>query len=254
MLKMPRSVPSIVPVVALALLCGACAFPAGRPAQKNAARDAVGMFADGIAEDAPAPEARADAALYATAAKPAASPEPAAPTDRKIIHTGSLVLRVADAEVAGRQSRELAAELGGYLQEESTGGVIFRIPAGRFREAFARLAELGTIESRRVVADDVTEDYLDVELRLRMKTKFLTELEALYARGGQLKDLLQIKREIDKITEEIERLKGRLRYLKDRIALATLTVRFNVVRSSVGHRFALPFQWVRELGVDRLLK
>jgi hypothetical protein len=68
-----------------------------------------------------------------------------------------------------------------------------------------------------------------------------------------LKDLLEIKREIDKVTEEIERLKGRMRYLGNRIAYSTVVVRFQVAVHPVDRTFKLPFAWLETLGVDRLL-
>jgi len=183
------------------------------------------------------------------------TPSPAEPTatTRKIIYTADFLVRIMNPDMALDRTRQIATDLAGFVQEESTGMIRFRIPAERFRDAVKRISEIGRILERQVSASDVTEEYQDLEIRLAVKTKFLAELQELYDKGGSLKDLLEIKREIDKVTEEIERLKGRLRFLTNRIAFSTITVRFRVATRLMDRHFRLPFSWLDDLGIDVLL-
>lgn len=191
-------------------------------------------------------------------AKGASGPPPVAPDEvqdpaRQVIYTADFQVRIVSLDPALERARKVAEDLGGFVQEEGTEVIRLRIPAGRFKEAVNRISEIGRILSRQVRATDVTEEFVDLEIRLEVKKRFLAELQELYKKGGDLKDLLEIKREIDKITEEIERIKGRLRYLKNRIAFSTIVVKFRVATQHLDRTFRLPFLWLEDLGIDQLL-
>lgn len=194
--------------------------------------------------EAPAPEPSMDAAPSSAVGGPA----------RLVIHSADLEVQVKSADRARGAVREIAKSRGGHVQFEGDDRVVLRVPADAFDAALAEAMALGPVLSREVTAQDVTEEYVDLELRLRVRTRYLAELERLYERGGSIKDLLEIKREMEKVTEEIERIKGRVRFLKDRVTLATIIVRFRViVRAAVDPDFKLPFPWLNELGIDALL-
>ncbi|EMB16759.1 hypothetical protein RE6C_02574 [Rhodopirellula europaea 6C] len=84
---------------------------------------------------------------------------------------------------------------------------------------------MGFAESRTEDAQDVTEEFVDVEARIRnnkkLEERIITMLEE---RTGKLSDVLEIERELSRVREEIERMEGRLRVLSDRSALATITI------------------------------
>ncbi len=182
---------------------------------------------------------------------PAADPRGPA---RLVIHTADVEVQIKNADRARRDARAIAKTRGGHVQFEGDNRVVLRVPAAEFDAALAEAMALGPVLSREVAAQDVTEEYVDLELRLRVRSRYLAELERLYERGGSIKDLLEIKREMEKVTEEIERIKGRIRFLKDRVSMATITVRFRVVvRAAVDPDFKLPFPWLNDLGIDALL-
>jgi len=172
---------------------------------------------------------------------------------RQVIYDGTFTLEVRDRELILKQVRKLVAELEGFIQEEGSNRVELRVPATRFDPAVERIAAMGRVVSRSIKAKDVTEDYQDLQLRIGMKEKFLAELQELYGKGGSLKDLLEVKREIDRVREELERLKGRLRWLADRVAFSRITVTFREVKADFTRPFDLPFRWLDLLGVRELL-
>ncbi|MEZ5990247.1 MAG: DUF4349 domain-containing protein [Planctomycetota bacterium] len=178
------------------------------------------------------------------------------PAKRMVVYSASYRLRVTAADEAAARTRSLVEELGGFVQEESTDRMVVRVPVDRFEEARRRLAEVGRVLQHAIKAQDITEEYTDLELRLGVKKRFLAELQALYERGGDLADLLTVKREIDRVTEEIERIEGRMRFLAGRAAMATIQVDFDAVteRTEPGGRdFDLPFPWLRSLGIHNLM-
>ena len=174
----------------------------------------------------PQPTAGADAAL----ATPAAAPS----LDPMLIRTGAATLRVDSLERGIAAVRALARQHGGIVGTQAiTGGehrfrdarLELRIPSERFDAAIAGLAPIGRVESVSVSAEDVTEQYADVDARVanarRLEERLLALLER---RSGSLQDLLQIERELARVREEIERYEGRLRYLRTRASVSVLTV------------------------------
>ena len=101
-----------------------------------------------------------------------------------------------------------------------------RVPVDRYTAFLADVTELGFAESRNEDAQDVTEQFVDIEARLKNKRelekRIITMLEE---RTGKLADVLEIERELSRVREEIEVMEGRLRYLADRTSLATVTIK-----------------------------
>jgi hypothetical protein len=100
-----------------------------------------------------------------------------------------------------------------------------KIPAQRFDQAINGLGTLGKVESVNATAEDVGEEFVDVTARVNNAKRLEERLIDLLAnRTGRLQDVLSVERELARVREEIERYEGRLRYLKSRVAVSTLSV------------------------------
>ena len=130
------------------------------------------------------------------------------------------------------------------------------MPAERFREALEALGALGDVQSLSWDAQDVTEEFLDVEIRLRNARDMRERLAALLDEAIKVTDALAIEAELQRVTLEIEQLEGRRRSLADRISLATISVYFSqrAISQVPGEEYRLPFQWLNRIGVERLLR
>jgi hypothetical protein len=101
---------------------------------------------------------------------------------------------------------------------------------------------------------DVTEQYADLEIRLKNAEAVRQRLEALLAKAGKVEDALAVERELERITQAIEQMKGRLRLLSELVAFSTITANFQArPRDQVGSETRLPFPWLGELGLVPLL-
>ena len=184
----------------------------------------------------------------------AASDPPAGIEPRKVIYTAKLNIIVADVESALAAANEVAAGMGGYMQHMSGRGITIRVPAEKFNAAVAALSKLGPVSDRDITAQDVTEQYTDLEIRLANGRAALKRLQALLDKASDVKDVLAIEKELVRVRTEIERLQGRMNLLKSRIAYATITVVFNRAASAPSHiRMKLPFWWLSRLGLDTLM-
>lgn len=151
-----------------------------------------------------------------------------------IIRNGNATVRVSNLDDAVAALRALAQRLGGYVTNTSvtTGEdqvpaatIELKIPAARYDSALAGLSPLGKVESVNTTAEDVGEQFVDVTARLANAKRLEQRIQTILAtRAGKLEDVIAAERELGRIREEIERFEGRLRYLRSRVALSTLSV------------------------------
>jgi hypothetical protein len=151
-----------------------------------------------------------------------------------VIRTGIASIEVAALEQAIEGVRQLADRLGGYVGNTSTqtgegqvrsATLVIKIPAARFEEALNGLSPFGKVESVNVQAEDVGEEFVDLTARTTNAKRLEERLLALLAnRTGKLEEVVNVERELARVREEIERIDGRLRYLKTQVAMSTLTI------------------------------
>jgi len=100
-----------------------------------------------------------------------------------------------------------------------------RLPAAQFDAALSGLNPIGKIESQNVGSEDVTEQFVDMTARMTNAKRLEERLINLLAnRTGKLEEVLAVERELARVREEIERYEGRLRYLRTRAAVSTLSI------------------------------
>jgi hypothetical protein len=193
---------------------------------------------------------------------PAAAPEsppgaePASTPGREplLIYTATMTLAVFETKAAIDAVEELARSRGGYLVSRSDQSVTIRVPTKAFQETLGGVSRVGDELHREVNVRDVTEQYADLEIRLKNAEAVRLRLEALLAKAGKVEDALAVERELERITRSIEQMKGRLRLLSELVAFSTITANFQArPRDQVGSETRLPFPWLGELGLVPLM-
>ncbi|QEH38569.1 hypothetical protein OJF2_71730 [Aquisphaera giovannonii] len=202
------------------------------PAAKSEAAAREAAPADRLA--ARTPPMMAAGAVTAFQEAPAGPAAAAAAMSRKIIYDGEIDLIVKDVDPIARQINAMVQEARGYIAEQSTTGSPgsvrsmrwkLRVPVERFDSLVEKLAGLGELEKNTRTSQDVTEQFYDVESRIKNKKaeeKSLTKI--LDERTGKLEEILKIETELSRVRGEIEVFEGRLRMLDNLSSLATLTV------------------------------
>ena len=167
---------------------------------------------------ATAPAAAANAKV-AVAAAPAPATEAASAADLKIIRNGSLTIVVPDPAAALTAIEQIIAELPGAFiataemrraGDAQPTALTLRVPAAAFDRALASLRALAEeVLAEQTTARDVTEEYTDLDARLRNLRAAETQLLALVERADTVEDLLQIEKRLAEVRGEIEQLQGR---------------------------------------------
>ncbi|MBW1811164.1 MAG: DUF4349 domain-containing protein [Deltaproteobacteria bacterium] len=182
--------------------------------------------------------------------------KPAQKTQRKVVYTGWFTIDVYEIRKAQKELVALVEGMGGYMQETSGNMVVVRLPAEKFALIEPELKKLGRLDDSltRIQASDITARFVDTELRLKTKKKYLQTLTKMLEQAGTLKDKLEVQKEIARMIEEIESLEGALRLMKQQVALATVTVTFRLAHSGPKRTFRLPWGWLDALGIENLIR
>jgi len=96
---------------------------------------------------------------------------------------------------------------------------------------------------------------MDLELRMENALKSRDRLLELLNRNDKVADLLAVEKELKRLTEEIELLKGELRFLKDQIVYSPIQVTFNGpdLEAEPRQRSRSHFTWINSIGVENVL-
>lgn len=217
-----RALTWVVVVAAGAALAGGCGVPAGHsPAPESAAKRL--------------PEKEAGAAKNGAEANPATR----APM---IVYTHTLDVVVSDLDAAAAEVDRLVAEHKGYVVQSevrSDSGrhraatYTLRIPVASDRAVRSAVLALGTPERNASEAQDVTEEFVDVEKRVKNLKEQEDKFNALLQekrKEEKLEDIKSLMREIAQIRGEVERAQGRREYLLNRTTFATTNLSLREVK------------------------
>jgi hypothetical protein len=169
-----------------------------------------------------------------------------------LIYTATLNLAVFQVTEQMDKVESIGRAIGGYLAVRNDTQITIRVPRERFDEALGQIEKLGDVLHRSVTAEDVTDQFMDLEVRLKNARAVRDQLQALLAKAG-VKDALEIEKELGRVTESIEVMEGKLKLLRDKIAFSTITVTFQPVETQTVRDTTLPFPWLQELGLSSLL-
>lgn len=162
----------------------------------------------------------------------------AALQQRMIIRTVNMTVLVEDTDAALGEVRSLVASYEGYIADsnrwmvsdtQAMAQITIRVPAESLDAALEALRGMALkVERETSSGQDVTEEYTDIQARLRNLEATETELLALLTEvrenRGKAEEILAIHRELTSIRGQIESLKGRSQYLERMTALATITM------------------------------
>jgi hypothetical protein len=225
----------ILPILALSLALVACGGGSAASAPSSEQRPAMEA-----APAAPAQSANGGATALDQGIPPADAPAAGAQQDvqRLVIKTADLSLQVDSARDAEAALRTLVGQLGGYVVKVETSGtddymtsqVIFRVPAERFEQALSGVQGLAKkVLSRTVGGDDVTEEFVDLEARLKNLEATRDRLQSFLDKAETVDDALKVNQSLSDIQGQIEQLKGRKQFLQQSAALSTITVTLSPV-------------------------
>lgn len=150
-----------------------------------------------------------------------------------IIRTASLTVQVEDAPKALDEARTATENAGGYIGDETTRRdgkgrertrVVLRVPVEKYDAVLTELEGAGKLVERRAKAEDVTDQVVDVESRIKTQRASVARIRELMDRATRLSDVVTLEGELSTRQADLEALLARQESLKDRTSLATITL------------------------------
>jgi hypothetical protein len=171
------------------------------------------------------------------------SPKKIDTISKKIIKNGQMTIQVGEIKKAQSQVHDILKKSNAYIQTENFRNtdthenldLTIRVPHKNFDALISSFSDgIGSILSKNISSEDVTEEYTDVSIKLGNKKIYLEKYRDLLKKAGSTKDMLEIQEKIRGLEDEIDIAEGRLRFIDDRVDYSTLNLELykEKVRSS----------------------
>ena len=168
--------------------------------------------------------------------------------DRKIIRNAEITIEVPSTTDAQHEVTSIAETHGGFVvtseakQRESNDPaqrtldikLVVRVPSNQFGRAFNEIKKLaGNTPSENVTSQDVTEDFIDLEARIKTQKALEVQFLEIMRQANKISDALEVQRQIAEVRTDIEKLEGRKRFLENRSTLSTINVNIQTPKPAI---------------------
>ena len=147
--------------------------------------------------------------------------------ERKLIKSSWLTIGVKDLAQAEIGAKAIVEQQAGYIQnthgeQGKSFNLSIRVPQDHYASVLLGLRKLGEIISENESVQDVTTEFIDNQARLNNLHKLRDRIQLLLNRADRIDDILKIERELNRTQSEIDRLEGRMKYLKGQVDYASI--------------------------------
>jgi len=214
-------------LLAAPLFLAACAQSA--PSATSASGRAVG---------APAPAVDAASGFGANAAPEKGIPTVVVSADRNLILTAKIDMRSKDPWATSDRAQAIANGLGGDVLNLTQSGsgdtrsasLTIRVPSSRFADALQQLRTLeGEVETSGVSAQDVTDQFVDLQARLTAKQAEEQRYLAILNRANTIDEILKVDASLANVRTQIEQLTGQINSIKQRTDFSTISMSISTI-------------------------
>lgn len=167
-------------------------------------------------------------------------------TPKKLIKNGTISFETDDLVKTKASIAHSIQKVNGYISSENqnnygdrkTINLSVRIPAQYFDSILSQISKnVVKFDTKNIQISDVTEEFLDVESRLKNKKQLEIKYLDILKRANSVQEILEVEKELGKIREEIESTEGRLKYLENQVAFSTLNISFYKIEESESTSF-----------------
>jgi hypothetical protein len=174
----------------------------------------------------------------AEAAAPAAPGQPAQPAQlpdilgRKIVQTTDIDVQVKEVPRSFQDIVRIATTAGGFVasstfsnaDKQQIADLTIRVPADQYQSVLAQVRGMGNVATEKSDANDATQEYTDLQARLRTLDATEQRYLDLLAKAETVPDILTLQDRLDSVRGQIEQVQGRINLLDHLTDLATITV------------------------------
>ena len=156
-------------------------------------------------------------------------------SDLKLIKTGSCSFETESLKATADRINKAITKYNGYASNESESKsadrinrtINIRVPSDNFDNLLADISVgVNRFDEREINVSDVTEQYYDLTARLNTKKQIEARYIQLLSRAGKITEILEVERQIGEVRTEIDRIEGKLKYLKNQVSFSTLQINY----------------------------
>ena len=172
-------------------------------------------------------------------------------SSRKLAYTTRLGITASNVSQAVQKSVAIAEKNKGYAVFSNNDSVQLKIPVKNATKALLEIEKLGEVTYRQIEASDVTENYVDTEVRLDNLKKIQKRLTSLLEKAKNVEETLKIERELSRVTTELEHYQVRMKNLILQTSMVNVHISFRPVADSFNpdNRKIIPVSWIKKLGI-----
>ena len=173
-----------------------------------------------------------------TAVQPAPNPGDLVPPiaeGPRVIRTANVSVEVANGRFDTTLDRlfSISTGLGGYISGSTastdtgalrSGTITFQVPASKFNQALAEVRGLGKIQNFNIGGQDVSQQYIDLQSRLKNAEAQHEAMLALLSQAHTVSEIIAVQNQLGTITGQIEQLKGQIDYYDHATSYSTISV------------------------------
>lgn len=159
--------------------------------------------------------------------------------ERKIIRNANVTLEVTSPTETQRRIASIAETHQGFVvtseatqrktedptKLEINVSLVVRVPATQFNQTMEEIRAAGArVMQEKIAGQDVTEEFMDLEARIKNQKALESQFLEIMKRAGQVEDAMSVQRQLAEVRTEIEKLEGRRRFLENQSSLSTINV------------------------------
>lgn len=153
---------------------------------------------------------------------------------RMIIRSGTMSLEVDKYDDTEAKVKQITNSFNGYITNSNAslntsgkklGTITIRVASDKFDAVVGELSKIGKVMNQNITGNDVTQEYMDSDARLRTQQELESRLlKLLQEKTANLTSVVEVEQKLAAVRENIERTQGRMKYLKDQASYSTLAV------------------------------
>ena len=165
-------------------------------------------------------------------------------TEKKLIKTGNLTIETDSLDKSNSAIEAWVKNYDGFISNSSVternAWFCIKVPSAKFEDAMNNTSGIGRVLTHGTNVDDVSEQYYDLESRIKNKKTMKEKLEGYLKQAKDVKDLLQIERELNSVISNIDSMEGNLKRLSNQVQYSTINVNIVLPANHDEHGFVFP--------------
>tara|TARA_R110002124_G_scaffold96785_3_gene241551 strand:+ start:289 stop:1086 length:798 start_codon:yes stop_codon:yes gene_type:complete len=154
---------------------------------------------------------------------------------RKLVKISYLEFETIDQQGTKKSIMKMVSTHRGYLAKDheyksndrTSVDLEIRLPAAHLEQFMIELSHnVDKFDTKNISVNDVTEEYVDIEARLKAKREIEKTYSKLLSKALNVTEILNIEKELGTIRTDIESIEGRIRLLSNQVDYTTVNLRF----------------------------